>query len=168
MNFIDDLNFLFILFGLLMIRMMISSSSSSASCSSDVGISYHRDAEVRDCRIAHPPTGKLDLGWDRRGIIIISSIIIICIMLLRRRHFLSSRRRSAWLSDCWPANRECELGSDRCETGYLYPADEIVIATVIEAVTRRTHSSDNKTIRTFPLTKVNSWYNLENSLFWVL
>ena len=35
------------------------------------------------------------------------------------------------------------MGSDRRETGYLYLADEILIATVIEASTRGTHSSAN-------------------------
>ena len=39
------------------------------------------------------------------------------------------------------ANRERELGSDRPETGYFYPADAIVIATISEATMTRTHSS---------------------------
>ena len=64
-------------------------------------------------------------------------------MLLRCRHFLSLRRRSPKLSDCSPANRERELGSDRRETSYFYPADEVVLATVIIASTRGTHRSDD-------------------------
>ena len=40
-------------------------------------------------------------------------------------------------------NKERELGSDRPETGYFYPADAIVIASICEATMRGTHSSDD-------------------------
>ena len=40
-------------------------------------------------------------------------------------------------------NKERELGSDRPETGYFYPADAIVIAPICEATMRGTHSSDD-------------------------
>ena len=40
-------------------------------------------------------------------------------------------------------NKERELGSDRPETGYFYPADAIVIATISEATMRGTHSFDD-------------------------
>ena len=73
-------------------------------------------------------------------IIIITIIIIMCVMLLRCRLFLSLRRRSPKVSECSPANRERELGS---ETRYLYPADAVDIATVIETSTRGTHRSDS-------------------------
>ena len=80
---------------MLMMLMMTSSSSSYAACSSDVGTSYHRDAEVPK------------------------------------------------LSDCPPANRECELGSDCRETGYFDLADAIIIASICEATVRGTHSSND-------------------------
>ncbi len=41
--------------------------------------------------------------------------------------------------ECSPAKRECELAVDRRETGHFYPADEVDIATVIEASTRGAH-----------------------------
>ena len=47
------------------------------------------------------------------------------------------------MMNCSPANREPELGSDRRETGYFYPADAVVIATVVEASTRGTHRYDD-------------------------
>ena len=47
------------------------------------------------------------------------------------------------LSDCSPANRERELGSDRRESCYFYPVDEVDIASVIEASTRGTHRSED-------------------------
>ena len=40
-------------------------------------------------------------------------------------------------------NKERELGSDRPETGYFYPADAIVIASICEATMSGTHSSDD-------------------------
>ena len=40
-------------------------------------------------------------------------------------------------------NQERELGSDRPETGYFYPAGAIVIASICEATMRGTHSSDD-------------------------
>ena len=42
-----------------------------------------------------------------------------------------------------PAKRERELGSDRRETGYFHPVDEVDIETVIEASSRGTHRSDD-------------------------
>ena len=47
------------------------------------------------------------------------------------------------MMNCSPASREPELGSDRRETGYFYPADALVIAIVSEASMRGTHSSDD-------------------------
>ena len=47
------------------------------------------------------------------------------------------------MMNCSPANREPELGSDRRETGYFYPADAVVIAKVVEASTRGAHRYDD-------------------------
>ena len=41
------------------------------------------------------------------------------------------------------SNKERELGSDRPETSYFYPADAIVIASIREATMRGTHGSDD-------------------------
>ena len=41
------------------------------------------------------------------------------------------------------SKKERQLGSDRPETGYFYPADALVIATISEATMRGTHSSDD-------------------------
>ena len=43
-------------------------------------------------------------------------------------------------------NKDRELGSDRPETGYFYPADAIGIATISEATMRGTHSSDDAVV----------------------
>jgi len=40
-------------------------------------------------------------------------------------------------------NKERESGSDHLATGYFYPADAILIATISEATMRGTHSSDD-------------------------
>ena len=40
-------------------------------------------------------------------------------------------------------NKAHELGSDRPETGYFYPADAVAIATISEASMTGTHSSDD-------------------------
>ena len=40
-------------------------------------------------------------------------------------------------------NKERELGADRPETSYFYPAAAIVIASICEATMRGTHTSDD-------------------------
>ena len=54
-----------------------------------------------------------------------------CFLILRCRLFLSLHR-SRKVSDCAPANRERELGSDRRGTASFYSTGEFDAATVVD------------------------------------
>ena len=66
---------------------------------------------------------------------IVMMMLMMMMMLMRMMRMVMML-----MMNCSPANREPELGADRRETGYFYPADAVVIATVVEASPRGTHS----------------------------